>query len=75
MGEHRQDSAGETARDPVYMGGGHAMGSRFGGRIAPDLNKVLLPRRADTSGDQRHSETFPACSRFQNEMSLSQAVP
>lgn len=74
MGKGRRDSAGETARDPVYMAGG-ATGSRFEGRIAPDLDKVLLPRRADTSGDQRHSETFPACPRFRNEMSLSQAVP
>lgn len=29
------------------------------------------PRRADTSGDQRHSETFQACPLFHNEMSLS----
>lgn len=56
-------------------GGGEAMGSRIGGRIAPDLDKVLLPQRADTSGDKRHSETFPACSQFRNEMSLGQAVP
>lgn len=79
MGKHRQDSAGETARDPVYMGVGGGGGRRWGdasrGRIAPDLDKVLLPWRADTSGDQRHSETFPACPRFRNEMSLSQAVP
>lgn len=74
-GKRRQGSGGETAQDPVYMGGGRAVGSRFGGQISPDLDKVLLPRRADTSGDQRHSETFPACPQFWNEMSISQEVP
>lgn len=50
-------------------------GEPLWGPIAPDLDKVLLPRRADTSGDQTHSETFPACPRFQNELSLGQEVP
>lgn len=54
---------------------GGSNGETLQGQIAPDLDKVLVPQRADTSRDQRHSETFPARPQFWNEMSFSLAVP